>query len=167
MQPGPFSLEKPKPKQKQNANKVNAKIIENHERKCAHFEGRRYPSYTKHHQVKSNNTRPSPRTTHWTHQAKDHPHPPTKDKPQTIKTTLIRESDFLPTLLFPIALNILIVPPTEDVPNTSTFCQNLGAKSWRGSYQITIFVNLGLFRHFETVTNIRTWIKSHKFWRML
>jgi hypothetical protein len=26
--------------------------------------------------------------------------------------------------------------------------------------QITIFVNLGLFRHFETVTNIRTWIKS-------
>ena len=27
--------------------------------------------------------------------------------------------------------------------------------------QITIFVNLGLFRHFETVTNIRTWIKSH------
>jgi len=24
----------------------------------------------------------------------------------------------------------------------------------------TIFVNLGLFRHFETVTNIRTWIKS-------
>jgi hypothetical protein len=24
---------------------------------------------------------------------------------------------------------------------------------------ITIFVNLGLFRHFETVKNIRTWIK--------
>ena len=33
--------------------------------------------------------------------------------------------------------------------------------------QITIFVNLGLFRHFETVTNIRTWIKSHWYWRML
>ena len=32
---------------------------------------------------------------------------------------------------------------------------------------ITIFVNLGPFRHFETVTNIRTWIKSHRFWRML
>jgi hypothetical protein len=32
---------------------------------------------------------------------------------------------------------------------------------------ITIFINLGLFRHFEIVTNIRTWIKSHKFWRML
>jgi hypothetical protein len=32
---------------------------------------------------------------------------------------------------------------------------------------ITIFVNLGFFRHFETVTNIRTWIKSHKYWRML
>ena len=32
---------------------------------------------------------------------------------------------------------------------------------------ITIFVNLGLFRHFETVTYIRTWIKSHKYWRML
>jgi hypothetical protein len=32
---------------------------------------------------------------------------------------------------------------------------------------IIIFVNLGLFRHFETVTNIRTWIKSHKYWRML
>ena len=24
---------------------------------------------------------------------------------------------------------------------------------------ITIFGNLGLFRHFETITNIRTWIK--------
>ena len=33
--------------------------------------------------------------------------------------------------------------------------------------QITIFVNLGLFQHFETVTNIRTWIKSHRYWRML
>ena len=32
---------------------------------------------------------------------------------------------------------------------------------------ITVFVNLGFFRHFETVTNIRTWIKSHKHWRML
>ena len=32
---------------------------------------------------------------------------------------------------------------------------------------ITIFVNLGLFRHFETVTNTRTWIKSHRYWRML
>ena len=31
----------------------------------------------------------------------------------------------------------------------------------------TIFVNLGLFRHFETVTNIRTWRKSHRYWRML
>ena len=28
---------------------------------------------------------------------------------------------------------------------------------------ITIFVNLGRFRHFETVTNIRTWIKSHMY----
>jgi hypothetical protein len=35
------------------------------------------------------------------------------------------------------------------------------------STEITIFVNLGLFRHFETVTNIRTWIKSHRDWRML
>jgi hypothetical protein len=35
------------------------------------------------------------------------------------------------------------------------------------SYYITIFVNLGRHRHFETITNIRTWIKSHKFWRML
>ena len=34
-------------------------------------------------------------------------------------------------------------------------------------YIITIFVNLGLFRHFETVSTIRTWIKSHKYWRML
>ena len=33
--------------------------------------------------------------------------------------------------------------------------------------QFTIFVNLGLFRHFEAVTNIRTWIKSHRYWRML
>jgi hypothetical protein len=33
--------------------------------------------------------------------------------------------------------------------------------------KITIFVNLGLFRHFETVTNIRAWIKSHRYWRML
>ena len=32
---------------------------------------------------------------------------------------------------------------------------------------ITIFVNLRLFRHFETVINIRTWIKSHRYWRML
>ena len=29
---------------------------------------------------------------------------------------------------------------------------------------ITIFVNLG---HFEIVTNIRTWIKPHRCWRML
>jgi hypothetical protein len=33
--------------------------------------------------------------------------------------------------------------------------------------RITILVNLGLFRHFETVTNIRTWIRSHRYWRML
>ena len=32
---------------------------------------------------------------------------------------------------------------------------------------ITIFVMLGLFRHSETVTNIKTWIKSHRYWRML
>ena len=32
---------------------------------------------------------------------------------------------------------------------------------------ITIFVNLGLFQHFETITNIRTWMKSHRHWRML
>ena len=32
---------------------------------------------------------------------------------------------------------------------------------------ITIFVNLGLFRHFETVTTIRTWIILHRYWRML
>ena len=32
---------------------------------------------------------------------------------------------------------------------------------------ITIFVNLGFFQHFETVTNIRTWLKSHRYWRML
>ena len=36
---------------------------------------------------------------------------------------------------------------------------------WRSL--ITIFVNLGLFRHFETITNIRTWIKSHRYWKML
>ena len=34
-------------------------------------------------------------------------------------------------------------------------------------HTITIFVNLGLFRHFGTVTNIRTWIKLHRYWRML
>ena len=33
--------------------------------------------------------------------------------------------------------------------------------------KITIFVNLVFFRHFETITNIRTWIKSHIYWRML
>jgi hypothetical protein len=38
---------------------------------------------------------------------------------------------------------------------------------WNKLYIITIFVNLGLFRHFETVTNIRTSIKSHIYWRML
>ena len=32
---------------------------------------------------------------------------------------------------------------------------------------ITIFVNLGFFWHFETITNIRTSIKSHIYWRML
>jgi hypothetical protein len=32
---------------------------------------------------------------------------------------------------------------------------------------ITIFVNLGFFQHFEIVTNIRTWIKSHRYWRLL
>jgi hypothetical protein len=30
-----------------------------------------------------------------------------------------------------------------------------------------MFVNLGLSRHFETVTNIRTWTKSQRYWRML
>ena len=35
------------------------------------------------------------------------------------------------------------------------------------SPSITIFVNLGHFRHFETVTTIRTWIKSHRYWRIL
>ena len=34
-------------------------------------------------------------------------------------------------------------------------------------HMITIFLNLGFFRHFETITSIRTWIKSHRFWRML
>ena len=28
-----------------------------------------------------------------------------------------------------------------------------------------IFINLGFFWHFETFTYIRTWIKSHKYWR--
>ena len=32
---------------------------------------------------------------------------------------------------------------------------------------ITIFVDLGLFRHFEIVINIWTWMKSHIYWRML
>jgi hypothetical protein len=32
---------------------------------------------------------------------------------------------------------------------------------------ITTFVNLGFFLHFETTTNIRTWIKSPRYWRML
>jgi hypothetical protein len=32
---------------------------------------------------------------------------------------------------------------------------------------VTIFVNLGFFLAFETVTNIRTWIKSHIYWRIL
>ena len=32
---------------------------------------------------------------------------------------------------------------------------------------ITMFVNVEFFRHFETVTNIRTWTKSHRYWRML
>ena len=32
---------------------------------------------------------------------------------------------------------------------------------------ITIFVNLGLFRHFSTFTNIRTSIKSNIYWGML
>jgi hypothetical protein len=27
--------------------------------------------------------------------------------------------------------------------------------------------HLGLFWHFETVTNIRTWIESHRYWRIL
>jgi hypothetical protein len=36
-----------------------------------------------------------------------------------------------------------------------------------GIMLITMFINLRLFRHFETFTNIRTWIKSHKYWRML
>ena len=32
---------------------------------------------------------------------------------------------------------------------------------------ISIFVDLGFFLHFETVTNIKTWIKSQRYWRML
>ena len=35
------------------------------------------------------------------------------------------------------------------------------------NFCITIFVNLELFWHFETVTNIRTCIKSHINWTML
>ena len=35
------------------------------------------------------------------------------------------------------------------------------------SLVITIFINLGLLQHFEKVTNIRTWIKSHIYWRLL
>ena len=48
--------------------------------------------------------------------------------------------------------------------------ESIAAASEREAQEIeviTIFVTLGLFRHFETVKNIRTWIKSHKYWRML
>ena len=38
--------------------------------------------------------------------------------------------------------------------------------SWQWSINHYIR-NLGLCRHFETITNIRTWIKSHGYWRML
>ena len=42
-------------------------------------------------------------------------------------------------------------------------------KSTRKSTKIniTIFVNLEIFRHFEIVTNMRTWIQLHKYWRLL
>ena len=50
--------------------------------------------------------------------------------------------------------------PTECDEHYVEYCQ---------SHQtlIIIFANLGLFRHFETIIHIRTWIKSHIFWRML
>jgi hypothetical protein len=60
------------------------------------------------------------------------------------------------------------------IPNASQLritIQNRMYDKHRIMIAITIiilnFVNLGLFRHFEIVTNIRTWIKSHKYWRML
>ena len=38
---------------------------------------------------------------------------------------------------------------------------------WATITRITIFVNLGFSRYIETIANIRTWIKSHRYWRML
>ena len=65
------------------------------------------------------------------------------------------------------------VTPRTDTKETSfrkrlDSCSKYNNHSRLGSQQyITIFVNLGLFRHFETVSNIRTWIISHRYWRML
>ena len=44
-------------------------------------------------------------------------------------------------------------------------CQHVSG--WTLKHFITILIRLGLFRHFETFRNIRTWIKSHRYWRML
>jgi hypothetical protein len=43
--------------------------------------------------------------------------------------------------------------------DAKVFVQLYVVNSCRMEESITIFVNLGLIRHFETVTNIRTWIK--------
>ena len=68
---------------------------------------------------------------------------------------------------------------SDDITHLSTSVQNtMGTKTqviivWVRTpdvgnvYFIIIFVNLRFFRHFETVTNIRTWINSHRYWRML
>ena len=69
----------------------------------------------------------------------------------------------------------LYLQPVYGIGVMHTICERSKLDAWTSQsvmpahrqYNIIIFVNLGPFRHFETVTNIRTWIKSHMFWRML
>ena len=48
----------------------------------------------------------------------------------------------------------------SDISNWKQRCHSSRENLQYFTALILLFVNLRLFRHFETVTNIRTWIKS-------
>ena len=91
-------------------------------RKRVHTEGRQGPSGVKHCHVRSNNNRPPPRTTHRTHQAKDHLHPTGQGQPPS-------HHDNPQQRAWP-PIYIAFSSSTQNVNCASynpRFCQNLGA----------------------------------------
>jgi hypothetical protein len=51
--------------------------------------------------------------------------PPAMDNPQATASILIRGSNYLSTLPFPIPFDVYIVPPTNDIPSTPTLVKLL------------------------------------------